>query len=143
MQRHRAAGRLCGEGVLVTGQEVRALSFSRRGSGWILGTISFPKSSGTAAQGGVESPSMEVFQSCGDVALGDMVGMVGLGWGWVLGSRRSSPTVVILRFSLPNTIIMLCSREVRRSCVGHLVLTQRPTGSCLDTFMVEDVFVEA
>ena len=35
---------------------------------------------GTAAQGVLGSPSLEVFKNHGDVALGD-VGMVGVGWG--------------------------------------------------------------
>ena len=42
------------------------------GPGWILGDVSPPKEqsgAGTAAQ--VESPSLEVFQNCGDVALRD------------------------------------------------------------------------
>ena len=37
----------------------------------------------------VESPSLEVFQKCGDVALRDVVsGHGGMGW----GSQRSFPT---------------------------------------------------
>ena len=36
---------------------------------------------------GVESPSLEVFNNCGYVALRDMVsGHGGLGWGWTWGS---------------------------------------------------------
>ena len=35
----------------------------------------------------VGSPSLEVFQNRGDVALRDVVmGMVGMGWGWTWGS---------------------------------------------------------
>ena len=40
---------------------------TRGGSGWILGTISAPRE-----QGGGESPSVEAFQSHGDVALRDV-----------------------------------------------------------------------
>jgi len=46
-------------------------------SGWILGEICSPKEwsgTGTAAQGVVGSPYMEVLQSHGDVALRDVVG---------------------------------------------------------------------
>ena len=50
-----------------------------------------------AAQGAVGSPSLEVFQNCGDVALRDVVmGMVGVGWGWTWGSWRSFPDLMIL-----------------------------------------------
>lgn len=64
-------------------------------SGWILGTIFSPKSSDVLAQLPrelAESPSLEVSQSCGDVALGDMMGMVGMGQ----GSWRTFPTLIIL-----------------------------------------------
>ena len=59
-------------------------------SGWILGTISSQKEqccSGTAVQGVVGSPSLEVFCICGDVALRDvgMVGWVGVGLGDLRG----------------------------------------------------------
>jgi len=40
----------------------------------------------------VGSPSMEVFQNCGDVALRDTGLHGGLGWGWTWGSERSFPT---------------------------------------------------
>ena len=59
-----------------------ALGCVRGGSGWVLGKISSPKewsSIGTAAQRVMESPSLEVFQNHGDVALGDVVS--GHGWG--------------------------------------------------------------
>jgi len=45
----------------------------------------------------MESPSLEVFEDCGDVALGDVVsGHSGMGWGWVCGSWLFSPTSLIL-----------------------------------------------
>lgn len=53
---------------------------------------------GTAAQGVVESPSLEVFQSHGDLALRDVGSMVGEGCIWAGGSWRSFPTSVILWF---------------------------------------------
>ena len=66
-----------------------ASSFTRGGSGWILENIYFLKEwsgSGTAAQGVVGSPSMEVLQNCGDVALRDVVsGHGGVGWDWAWG----------------------------------------------------------
>jgi len=37
---------------------------------------------GTAAQGGVEPPSLEVLKNHGDVALRDMVRGHGQGWTW-------------------------------------------------------------
>ena len=43
----------------------------------------------------VESPSLEVFQNCGDVALRSVVGGHG-GVGRVWGSGRAFPTSVIL-----------------------------------------------
>ena len=55
------------------GQEVMALRCTRAGSGWILENISSPKEqccSGTAAQGVVGSPSLEVFKARLDGALG-------------------------------------------------------------------------
>jgi len=60
-----------------------ALSCTRGDSGWMLGAISSPEEqpgAGTAARGVVGSPSLEVFQNCGDVALRDVVS--GHGWGW-------------------------------------------------------------
>ena len=50
-----------------------ALRCTRAGSGWILENISSPKEqccSGTAAQGVVGSPSLEVFKARLDGALG-------------------------------------------------------------------------
>ena len=44
---------------------------TRGGSGWIVGKIQ--KSGDAVAQGVVESPSLEVFRSHGDVALRDVV----------------------------------------------------------------------
>ena len=45
----------------------------------------------------VGSPSMEVFQNRGDVALRDVgSGHGGVGWGWTWGSWRSFPTFIIL-----------------------------------------------
>ena len=62
------------------------LCCARGESGWILGNIPSPKEwSGidTAAQGVVGSPSLEVFQSHGDVAQRDMArGHGGMSWGW-------------------------------------------------------------
>jgi len=47
----------------------------------------------------VESLSLEVFQSHGDVALGGMVsGHGGEGWGWTWGSWNSFPTLMNLWF---------------------------------------------
>lgn len=49
----------------------------RGGSGWPLGNTSALKEqrcSGTAAQGGLESPSLEVSMNRGDVAAGDVAG---------------------------------------------------------------------
>ena len=41
----------------------------------------------------VGSPSLEVFQNHGDVALRDVgSGHGGVGWGWTWGSERSFPT---------------------------------------------------
>ena len=64
-----------------------ASSCARGGSGWILGEISSLKEwsgIGTAAQGVLESLSLEVVKSHGDVALRDMVsGHGGMGWGWI------------------------------------------------------------
>ena len=72
------------------GEEVMASSCTRGGSGWILGRISSLKEwsgSGTAAQGVVGSPSMEVFKNHGDVAPRDVVsGHGGVGWDWAWGS---------------------------------------------------------
>jgi len=49
------------------------------------------------AQGGVGSPSMEVFQNRGDVALRDVVsGHGGVCWGSTWGSWRSFPTFLLL-----------------------------------------------
>ena len=46
-----------------------------------------------------ESPSLEVSQSCGDVALRDVgSGHSGSGLGLGLGCERSSPTPMVLRF---------------------------------------------
>ena len=65
-----------------------------------LGTISSPKSSDAVAQllrevG--EPPSLEVFKSFGDVALGDVVsGHGGVGWGWAWESWRSLPALMVL-----------------------------------------------
>ena len=60
---------------------------AKGGSGWILGKFSSQKErccSGTAAQGVLGSPSLEVSQSHGDVALRDVGsehgGVVGLDW---------------------------------------------------------------
>ena len=53
-----------------------ASSCARGGSGWTLGNISSPKEwrcSGTAAQRVVESPTLNVFQNGGDVALRNVV----------------------------------------------------------------------
>ena len=67
-----------------------ALSCTRGDSGWMLGAISSPREqpgAGTAAQGVVGSPSLEVFQNCGDVALRDVVsghGGDGLGLNWMI-----------------------------------------------------------
>ena len=50
--------------------------WSWRGSGWMLGNIYSPKEqqgTGTAAHRVMESPSLEVFQNHGDVALRDVV----------------------------------------------------------------------
>jgi len=83
---------------MLNGGEVMALSCARPGSGWLLGKTSCPKQwqcIGTAAQGVVESPSLEVFRDHGDVALRDvvmgMVGWVGVG----PGDLKSSPTLMI------------------------------------------------
>ena len=64
---------------------------SRGGSGWILGKTP-PKEqccTGTAAQGVVGSPTLEVLQKYGDVALRDvvmcMVGWAGVGVGNLSG----------------------------------------------------------
>lgn len=47
----------------------------------------------TASQGVVGSPSLEVLQSHGDVALRDVImSMVRLDWGWTWGSQWSFPT---------------------------------------------------
>ena len=41
----------------------------------------------------VGSPSLEVFQNRGDVALRDVgSGHSGVGWGWIWGFQRSFPT---------------------------------------------------
>ena len=61
-----------------------ALSCTRGGSGWVLGEMSSLEEqccSGTAAQGAVESLSMEVIKKSGDVALRDKVGWDGVGFG--------------------------------------------------------------
>ena len=53
-----------------------ASRYARRDSGWILEKGSFHEESccsGTAAQGGDVSLSLEVIKSCGDVALRDVV----------------------------------------------------------------------
>jgi len=43
----------------------------------------------------VGSPSLEVFQNCGDVALRDVgSGHGGVGWVWVWESQRSFPTLM-------------------------------------------------
>ena len=71
-------------------------SCGRGGSGCVLETISSPKSSDAVAQLPqelVESPLQEVFHSCGDVAVRDMV-MGVVRWGW--GSVRAFPNSVIL-----------------------------------------------
>ena len=44
----------------------------------------------------MECPSLEVFKNGRDVALGDIVGTVGIGWGWALGSYWSFPTFLFL-----------------------------------------------
>lgn len=52
-------------------------SCARRGLSWKLGPISASEEqqgSGTAAQGGVDSPCLEMSQSPGDVALRDVLG---------------------------------------------------------------------
>ena len=57
-------------------------------SGWILGNIPSQKEwsgSGTAAQGVLGSPSLEVFQSRGDAALRDVLRVVGVGLGDLSG----------------------------------------------------------
>ena len=62
----------------------KGFSCSREGSGWEPGRISSQKEwccSGTAAQGVVGSPSLEVLQNCGDVVLRDVVMGTVLGWG--------------------------------------------------------------
>ena len=68
-----------------------ALGCVSGGSGWILGNISYQKErsgTGTAARGVVGSPSMEVFQSHGDVTLRDVgSGHGGVGWGWTWNLR--------------------------------------------------------
>lgn len=47
---------------------------------------------GWAAQGVVGSPSLEVFQNCGDGALKEVVrGRGGMSWDWAWESLRSSP----------------------------------------------------
>jgi len=54
-----------------------ASSCARGGSSWVLGTISASeeqRGSGTAAQGGEDSPCLEVSQGRGEVALRDVVG---------------------------------------------------------------------
>jgi len=48
--------------------------------------------SGTAAQGVVGSPSLQVLQRHGDVALRDVV----MGWGWTWGSEKSFPALMTL-----------------------------------------------
>jgi len=51
----------------------------------------------TAAQGVGGSPSLGVFQSCGDLALRDVGSGHGeMGWCWTWGLWRSFPTVMIL-----------------------------------------------
>lgn len=71
-------------------QELMTSSWTRGSPGWTLGKIPSLKEwsgTGTAAQGMVESPSMEIFKNCGDVALRDVVsGYGGMGWGWAWGS---------------------------------------------------------
>jgi len=50
-----------------------------------------------AARKVVGSPSLEVFQNRGDVALRDVGSSHGeVGWGWAWGSQRSFPTLMIL-----------------------------------------------
>jgi len=55
----------------------------------MLGKMSSEKEwccSGTAAQGVLEPPSLEVFQTHGDAALRDVPnGFGGMGWGWTWG----------------------------------------------------------
>ena len=72
------------------GQDVLALSCTRADLGWILGKISSPKEQRctvTAAQGVVDSPSLELPKNHGDVALREVgSGHGGLGLGW---TRRS------------------------------------------------------
>ena len=55
------------------GQEVMASSCTRGGSGWILGTQRLIRSWNRLLREVVESPSLEVFQNCVDMALRDMV----------------------------------------------------------------------
>ena len=110
---------LCSQ-VTMIGREVMASSCARGGSGWILGEISSLKErsgTGTAAQGVVESPSLEVFQNCGDVALkGRVSGHGGDGLVLVLVilevfSNLSGSTVLKLSscsLSLYSTIDPLC-----------------------------------
>ena len=67
--------------------DVLASSCTRGGSGWILENLYFTKEqigAGTAVQGVVGSPSLEVLQNGGDVALrevGSGHSGGGLGWG--------------------------------------------------------------
>jgi len=82
-------------------------SLSKTNSVWRLGIISSFKEwwcSGTAVQGVLGSLSLQVFQSCGDVALRD-VGMMGMGQDWTWGSYRSFPTLMILWFCKISRIV--------------------------------------
>ena len=82
--------------LLDIGEVVMTLSCSKGGSGWMLGkTYSHERwcCCGTAAHGGGGSPSLEVFQNRGDVALRDVgSGHGGVGWGWTWWFERSFPT---------------------------------------------------
>ena len=62
-----------------------------------------------------DSPSLEVSQSHGDVAL-RAVGTVGVGWGWTWGSEWSLPALMILWFYDMKTVRGLNHDGFSRRC---------------------------
>jgi len=111
---------LCSQGTII-GRGGMAWRCARGGSGWLFRAIPSPKErwgSGTAAQGVVGSPPLEVSQSCGDVALRD----IGSGRG---GGELGLDWMILVVFSNHNNSMTYRTRWIQWKASGHII-TEAP-----------------